>query len=168
MFPLQPSVWSLDLCQSRPWPAKAFNFSLKIGSTFSFSLEARNKGLALDKTKGNKSSPPTHRRNATCKKAFLQRKQNLASVPSEVNVDSAEELPPQGGEGAFNCDICGNVFKSDNGLKIHKGKSHKTSELPQLEKTRDPGIDVPLNVSPVKDVREEVFNLQATNVKHVR
>ena len=64
--------------------------------------------------------------------------------------------------------IFAEISLSDNGLKIHKGKSHKTSELPQLEKTRDPGIDVPLNVSPVKDVREEVFNLQATNVKHVR
>ena len=64
--------------------------------------------------------------------------------------------------------IFAEISLSDNGLKIHKGKSHKTSELPQLEKTRDPGIDVPLNVSPVKDVREEVSNLQATNVKHVR
>ena len=81
-------------------------------------------------------------------------------MSSKVNVDLAEELPQQGGEGTFKCYICRNIFKSDNGLKIHKGKSHKTSELPQLEKTRDPGIDVSLNVSPVKDVREEVSNLQ--------
>ena len=118
---------------------------------------------ALDapgKTRKKKSSPSTLRRNARRKEAFLQRKQNPATVSSEVNVGPAEEPPQQRGEGTFKCNICGNIFKSDNGLKIHKGKSHKTSELPQLEKTRDPGIDVSLNVSPVKDVREEVSNLQ--------
>ena len=153
----------LDLCQTLAHQGLAFNFSLKIGSTFSFSLEARDKGLALDapgKTRKKKSSPSTLRRNARRKEAFLQRKQNPATVSSEVNVGPAEEPPQQRGEGTFKCNICGNIFKSDNGLKIHKGKSHKTSELPQLEKTRDPGIDVSLNVSPVKDVREEVSNLQ--------
>ena len=100
----------LDLCQTLANQGLAFNFSIKIGSTFSFSLGARDKVLALDKTKERKSSPSTLRRNARRKEAFLQRKQNLASVPSEVNVDSAEELPQQGGEGAFNCDICRNIF----------------------------------------------------------
>ena len=74
----------------------AFNFSLKIGSTFSFSLEARDNGLTLDapgKTRKKKSSPSTLRRNARRKEAFLQRKQNPAPVSSKVNVDPAEELP---------------------------------------------------------------------------
>ena len=43
---------------------------------------------------------------------------------------------------------------------IHKGKSHKGSELPHCEKIRDPGIDLSLNVTPVKDIREEGTNLQ--------
>ena len=58
----------------------AFNFSLKIGSSFSFSLEARDKGLASDdpgKIK-KKPSPSTLRRNARRKEAFLKRKQNPA------------------------------------------------------------------------------------------
>ena len=28
-------------------------------------------------------------------------------------------------EKVFKCDQCGNIFKSENGLKIHVGKSHK-------------------------------------------
>jgi len=52
----------------------AFNFSLKMGSTISFSLEAKDKGLASDspgKTK-KKASPSTLRRNARRKEAFLK------------------------------------------------------------------------------------------------
>ena len=76
-----------------------------------------------------------------------------------MDVDPAAELPQQGGD-TFKCDICGNAFKSENGLRIHKGKSHKGSELPQCEKIRDTDIELSLNVSPVKYVREEVTNLQ--------
>ena len=64
------------------------------------------------------------------------------------------------GENIFKCDICGNVFKSDNGLKIHKGKSHKIQELPQLERTREPDIEKSIYMSPLKDVREELPKMQ--------
>ena len=73
--------------------------------------------------------------------------------------DHAADLP-QNGEDTFKCDIWGNAFKSDKGLRIHKGKNHEGSELPHCEKIRDPGIDLPLNVTPVKDIREECTNLQ--------
>ena len=103
--------------------------------------------------KFHKICPQDISKITSSKEAFLQRKQNPAPVSSKVNVDIAEEMPQQGGEGTFKCDICGNIFKSDNGLKIHKGKSHKTSELPQLEKTRDHGIDVSLNAEAEKPRR---------------
>ena len=131
----------LELCQTLAGQGLAFNFSLTINSTFSFSLDTRDKGLALattGKTK-KKSSPSTLRRNARRKEAFLQRKQNPAPVSCDVDVDPAAELPQQGGD-TFKCDICGNAFKSENGLRIHKGKSHKGSELPQCEKIRYPDI----------------------------
>ena len=35
------------------------------------------------------------------------------------------------GEGTFKCNICGNGFKSEAGVKIHKGKTHKNEELPE-------------------------------------
>ena len=149
----------LDLCQTLADQGLAFNFSLKIGSTFSFSLGARDKGLASEipgKTK-KKPSPSTLRRNARRKEAFLKKRQTPVPVSPEACVEPGVGLPQQGEDG-FNCDICGNTFKSDNGLRIHKGKSHKSQELPSIDRIRDPDIVQSRQVSPLKDVREEVPN----------
>ena len=151
----------LDLCQTLAGQGLAFNFSLKISSSFSFSLETRDKGLASD-TPGKikkKPSPSTLRRNARRKEAFLKRKQNPAPVSAEGGVEPEVGLPQQE-EDAFKCDICGNTFKSDNGLRIHKGKSHKSHEFPQRERMRAPDSVNFKHVSPLKDVREEVTTLQ--------
>ena len=88
----------------------------------------------------------------------MEKKQNPAPVSPERDVDPEVELPQQG-EDEFKCDLCGNVFKSDNGLKIHKMRKQK-QKLSQLEKVRVPDILTSKNVSPLKDVREEVPNLQ--------
>ena len=122
------AIKCLDLCQALTGQGLAFNFSLTIGSSFSFSLDARDKGLASDtpgKTR-KKSSPSTIRRNARRKEAFLEKKQNPAPVSPERYVGPEVELPQQG-EDEFKCDICGNVFKSDNGLKIHKIQKSRAS-----------------------------------------
>ena len=88
----------------------------------------------------------------------MKKKKTPEPVSLERDVDPEVELPQQG-EDAFKCDLCGNVFKSDNGLRIHKGKS-KSSELPHLEKERVPDIVTSKDVSPLKDVREEVPAMQ--------
>ena len=67
---------------------------------------------------------------------------------------------PQQGDDAFQCDICGNSFSSDKGLRIHKGRSHKSQELLQPEQMRSQDFVNSKNVSPLKDVREEVTNTQ--------
>ena len=86
----------LDFCQALAGQGLAFNFSLSISSTFSFSLDTRGKGPALvnkGKTK-KRASPSTLRRNARRRAAFLQRKQNPTPATSEVEVDTpAVELP---------------------------------------------------------------------------
>ena len=155
------SAKCLDLCQTLAGQGLAFNFSLKIGSSFSFSLHARDKGLASDtpgKTK-KRPSPSRLRRNARRMEDFLKRKQSPAPVTPERDCEPDIGLPQQGAD-IFTCDICGNVFKSDSGVRIHKGKSHKIQELPQLERTRDPDIEKSMHVSPLKDVREELPNMQ--------
>ena len=152
----------LDLCQTLAGQGLAFNFSLKIGSFFSFSLDARDKGQALD-SQGKikkKPSPSTLRRNAKRKEAFLKKKQNPAPVsPGGGGVEPEAGLPQQE-EYAFKCDICGNTFKSDNGLRIHEGKSHNSHELPQPERIRDLDLVNSKHVSPLKAVREELTNAQ--------
>ena len=155
------SAKCLDLCQTLAGQGLAFNFSLKIGSSFSFSLDARDKGPASNipgKTK-KRPSPSRLRRNARRMEAFLKRKLSPAPVTPESDCEPDIGVT-QLGANIFKCDICENVFKSDNALRIHKGKDHKIQELPQLEKTRGPDIEKSLQMSPSKDVREELPNMQ--------
>ena len=49
----------------------------------------------------------------------------------------------------FKCDHCDNSFKSENGLKIHKGKTHKEALSP--EQMRNTSSQSSLNTSPIKD-----------------
>ena len=74
----------LDFCQALTSQGTAFNFSISIGSSFSFSLDTRKKVLALGtqgKTK-KKPSPSTVRRNARRREDFLKKKQNPAPESS--------------------------------------------------------------------------------------
>ena len=138
----------LDLCQALSSQGVAFNFSLSIGSTFSFSLDTRGKASFSPGTK-KKSSPSTLRRNARRRKEFLEKKQNPAAVfLSEEAV----------GEKAFQCDQCDSNFKSENGLKIHIGKSHK--KVNPAPATPDPPRQQPkssvfLSDSPLLDTSRE-------------
>ena len=67
----------LDFCQMLTSQGKAFNFSLSIGSAFSFSLDTREKVPALDtKSKATPKkmpSPSTTRRNARRREEFLNK-----------------------------------------------------------------------------------------------
>ena len=127
----------LDLCQTLADQGFAFNFSLKMGSTISFSLEAKDKSLASDspgKTK-KKASPSTLGRNARRKEAFLK-KEAKPCTWSCVHWrrcwawGRTAGLPKQG-EDTSKCNICGNGFKSEAGVKIHNGRTHKNQELPE-------------------------------------
>ena len=74
----------------------------------------------------------------------------------------------------FQCDQCDFVTESQRGLKVHVGRSHKSSELPQQEKSRDSEKTARhLEASPLKDFREELPNeftkpLEASPLKEVR
>ena len=70
----------MDFCQALARQGKAFNFSLSIGSNFSFFLDTRSKEMKKG-IKTKKPSPSTLRRNAKRRQDFLERKQN----PSAVN-----------------------------------------------------------------------------------
>ena len=139
----------LDFCQALSSQGVAFNFSVSIGSTFSFSLDTRGKAPLSPGTK-KKSSPSTLRRNARRRKEFLEKKQHPAAViPREEAV----------GEKAFLCDQCDSNFKSENGLKIHVGKTHKkvNSTPSSPENLRGPGqMRSALSASPLLNTcREE-------------
>ena len=115
----------LDLCQVLAGQGLAFNFSLSVGSTFSFSLEARGKGQALvtqGKTK-KKKTPSTLRRNARRRTEFLKKK--LKDSPGNEDVSAKETVKKEVECGSLKCEQCENFFKSENDLKIQAGKAHK-------------------------------------------
>ena len=71
----------LDFCQAVTSQGMEINFSLNIGSTFSFSLDTRHKmPLAVDSKKKKKASPSTLRRNARRRRDFLKKKRCPAAV----------------------------------------------------------------------------------------
>ena len=130
----------------------AGNISLSIGSSFSFSLDTRRTTSHEAVTRKKRVSPSRLRRNQRRKEEFLKRK-----------TDPSSEKESE----AFKCEECGNSYKSENGLKIHKGKSHKKANtLPSPEKIRRSSGDSPmessLNMSPIRDTgREELQEQEA-------
>ena len=108
----------MDFCQALARQGLEFKFSVTIGSAFTFSLDARAKEGrdAPVTTVKKRNSPSTRRRNAKRMEEYLPRK-----YPSEVaKADTPKRNKKQQGDG-FNCDLCESTFKSENGLKIHRG-----------------------------------------------
>ena len=132
----------LALCQSLTSQGMVFNFSLAIGSTFSFSLDTKSKETLPSKAK-KKVSPSTLKRNMRRREEFLKKK----SIPSEAEKSEPDKEASQGA--TFQCDQCENVFRNEKGLKIHKGKAHKT--VSPVEKVRMSSLDSSLEVSPIKE-----------------
>ena len=150
----------LDLCQALAGQGMAFNFSLSIGSTFSFSLDARGRGQALanqGKTK-KKKTPSTMRRNARRRTEFLKKKLEDSGEPKGPTCGSAQGPRKEDSGGLFKCDQCEKDFKSENGLKIHVGKTHNKvdSDLATPEVARHQlTSSVSLSASPLLNTSRE-------------
>ena len=160
----------LDLCQTLASQGQPFTLSVTIGSTFNFSMRTGSQESPAPKAKAvvKKKSPSKQRRNARRKKEFLRRKsQTPASTHVKPVRDSTDatlvgqevELEITHKEKTFKCDQCDSKFKSENGLKIHSGKSHKTVKTPPPpDRLRQQlGSPVAMPTSPLLDAsREEV------------
>ena len=139
----------LALCQALASQGMEFNFSLTIGSTFSFSLDTKSKEALSSKAK-KKVSPSTLRRNKKRREEFLKKK----SMPSEAEKSESDKEASQ--DATFQCDECENVFRNEKGLKIHMGKAHKT--VSPVEKTRSSSSDPSLmpSLSDTEDREEDL------------
>ena len=141
----------MDFCQALAKQGKTFNFSLSIGSGFSFSLDTRSEDMK--KTIGTKKpSPSTQRRNAMRRREFLEKKRNPSAVNHTAEV-AAVQVAPQ-------CDQCEYKAATQRGLTTHKRMKHGTTRLttpPSPESLRGPGQLRPaLNTSPIlQDARRE-------------
>ena len=135
----------LEFCQALERQGKDFKLSISIGSTFTFSLDSRVGKATLPRKDKQRKSPSTLKRNAKRKEEFLAKKSASSSVVT--GLESYQKPKKQNGD--FQCDQCDANFKTTNGLKIHKGKSHK--EVSPKETLRESSSQPSLSLSPLKD-----------------
>ena len=154
----------LDFCQTLSSKSLTFSFALSLGNSFSFHLDTSGKGAIASeaKKKKKKKTPSALRRNERRRAEFVKNKlEASASDPLQSEHVSAEEAVEKI-EKAFKCDQCENSFKSENGLKIHAGKSHKKvtslSSTPERLRQQLEG-SVSLSASPLLDASREEFSL---------
>ena len=98
-----------------------------------------------------KKTPSTLRRDARRREELLRKK---------LNAPTAEK--------AFMCDHCENTFKSENGLKIHIGKSHKKVDSTPATPDRvrqQTNCFVSLSASPLLDTSREESSSISLSVK---
>ena len=134
----------LEICQTLAIKSMPFSISINIGPNFSFSVDTMGKKVlpssleTREVKKRKKKAPSALRRNARRRAEFLRKK--LEASPAKEPDAGEHEVPTRGRDqgpskedegGVFKCDQCMNTFKSENGLKIHIGKTHRkvSSEL---------------------------------------
>ena len=118
----------MAFCQALASQGQSFNFSISIGSDFSFSLDTRSKAITSQGTK-KMASPSTLRRNVRRREEFIAKKQQESSTRiSGDNSAAAKELK---------CDQCEYVAASEKGLRQHIRMKHK-EVLRSSDESREP------------------------------
>ena len=136
----------MDFCHALASQGLAFSFTLSVGPDFSFSLDARERKQAakvLTAEVKKKLSPSQVRRNARRRQEFLKRK---AETNGKEQVVEAKTLK---------CDQCDKQFKSESGLKIHMGKSHKNVNTTPERMRQQPASPTTKPTSPLSNARRE-------------
>ena len=138
----------LAFCQTLASQGKTFNFKLT-NTSFSLSVDTRESDAKSTVAK-KRISPSTQRRNARRREEFLKRKLNpVAPLPSALDTQAVVEA------NEFKCSQCDNVFKSENGLKIHVGKTHKNVNTTPERLRQQPASPATMPTSPLSDARRE-------------
>ena len=131
----------LDFCQALASQGHAFNLSVAIGASFTFSLDTRSKDVASQVTK-KKASPSTLWRNTKRREEYQLGKQRRSSPRSSGDPASAAENV---------CEQFEYVAASEKGLRQHIRMKHK--EPRSAERIRSTFSQLPLVVSPIKEQR---------------
>ena len=124
----------LDFCNGLVKSNKQFSFNLSLGKDIKFNFQ--HKEPANGSWIRKKKSPGQLRREAKRKS-----ERDKAKV-AEIVTENAEALPSKEVSDAeeteqVKCKHCDQTFKSEKGLTIHIGKSHRTETiLPTPEKVR--------------------------------
>ena len=140
----------LDFCQALASQGQAFNISISIGPSFSFSMDTRSKEMKGPLVK-KRTSPSTLRRNARRRAEFLDKKQQNPSSRIPLDNATASEKPK--------CDQCEYKAASEKGLRQHVRMKHNKPEMaagtPEiLRSQRD--FSTSLTSSPLLTTREDI------------
>ena len=104
-----------------------------MGSSFSFSLDTKEKTTTTTVVvKKKKISPSTKRRNARKRQEFLAAKETLSSVNVEGEIEP--QLVPTVEDNTstikkVTCDQCSHRTKTEAGMKLHKRKKHEIAQV---------------------------------------
>ena len=129
----------LAFCQVLASQGQAFSLAITVGSTFSFSLDNREKTTFNKVTMKKKPSPSTVKRNQKRREEFLTG--NYENAES-ADLETSRQLIKQ-----FKCDQCEQTVTTKKALKVHIGKTHKIVELSQKAPCpRDGSSDPPPGV----------------------
>ena len=111
--------------------------------------------LAKSSCEKKKKSTSQLRREKKRKEERKNKKEDTGKVSENLDPESP----------IFRCDHCEATFKSEKGLKIHVGKSHKTnySSTPEKERRSSPEKELLLNLTPARESREELNNWGSDN-----
>ena len=145
----------LAFCQGLVESNNKFTFNLSLAQdAFIFD----NKELANSSCEKKKKSPSQLRRE---KKRKEERKNK-----EEDTVKVSENLDPE--SPTFKCDHCEAKFKSEKGLRIHVGKSHKniSSSTPEKERVPSQEKELFLNLTPARESGEELNNADSEESSH--
>ena len=161
----------LDFCQTLATKLPIFSFALTLGNGFSFTLDTSGKEALSPKAMKKKKTPSTLRRDARRRSEFLKKKLEGSTgdaSPQSENVSVEEAVEKVVIEKVFKCDQCKNSFKSENGLKIHAGRSHKKvtllSSTPERLRQQLEG-SASLSASPLLDASREEISLNSDAVE---
>ena len=137
----------MAFCQALASQGQHFNFSISIGSDFSFSLDTRSKAVTSQGTK-KMASPSTLRRNARRREEFIAKKKQETST--RTSSDNSAVLKQQ------KCDQCDYVAASEKGLRQHIRMKHKEMQREVLRSSEE--LRVPLECSSplLSKTREEL------------
>ena len=117
----------MPYCQSPASQGKAFTFTQKIGETFSFSMDTKEKTPSPVPVKNvRKINPFTMKRNA------LRRQKLLASKNGHSSNKEAMETPAEGSDHLkppVSCEECGQTTQTIGGKRLHEKNKHSFSQV---------------------------------------
>ena len=149
----------MAFCQALASQGKDFSFTLKIDSTFSFSLDTRETNVKATLEK-KRTSPSTQRRNARRREEFLRKKLNFSSVSS-----SALDAPADVSHGATTVAPANATCSS----AVASTPVQVAAPLPSQPSQQEANISTnQVQVEFRCDTCEDTFNLEADLGQHMR